>query len=72
MDRRDAGRILVVDDIPENVRLLDAVTQRLHAEVEDVVEVEPVGEMRLEAVRRPVAAFNVVAVRETAAELSRV
>ena len=25
MDRRDDGRILVVDDIPENVRLLDAV-----------------------------------------------
>ena len=25
MDRRDAGRILVVDDIPENLRLLDAV-----------------------------------------------
>ena len=34
--------------------------------------VEPVSEMRLEGVRRPVAAFNVVAVRETAAELSRV
>jgi adenylate cyclase len=48
------------------------ITQRLYAEVEDVVEVEPVGEMRLEGVRRPVAAFNVVAVRETAAELSRV
>jgi adenylate cyclase len=48
------------------------ITQRLHAEVEDVVEVEPVDEMRLEGVRRPVAAFNVVAVRETAAELSRV
>jgi adenylate cyclase len=48
------------------------ITQRLYAEVEDVVEVEPVGEMRLEGVRRPVAAFNVVAARETAAELSRV
>ena len=48
------------------------ITQRLYAEVEDIVEVEPVGEMRLEGVRRPVAAFNVVAVRETAAELSRV
>jgi adenylate cyclase len=47
------------------------ITQRLYAEVEDVVEVEPVGEIRLEGVRRPVAAFNVVAVRETAAELSR-
>jgi adenylate cyclase len=48
------------------------ITQRLYAEVEDVVEVEPVGEMRHEGVRRPVAAFNVVAARETAAELSRV
>ena len=57
-DQATAGQILI--------------TQRLHAEVEDVVEVEPVGEMRLEGVRRPVAAFNVVAVRETAAELSRV
>jgi len=47
------------------------ITQRLYAEVEDVVQVEPVSEMRLEGVRRPVAAFNVVAVRETAAELSR-
>jgi hypothetical protein len=25
MDSSDAGKILVVDDIPENVRLLDAV-----------------------------------------------
>ena len=53
-DQATAGQILI--------------TQRLHAEVEDVVEVEPVGEMRLEGVRRPVAAFNVVAARETAAE----
>jgi adenylate cyclase len=57
-DQATAGQILI--------------TQRLRAEVEDVVEVEPVGEMRLEGVRYPVAAFNVVAVRETAAELSRV
>jgi adenylate cyclase len=46
------------------------ITQRLYAEVEDVVEVEPVGEVMLEGVRRPVAAFNVVGVRETAGELS--
>jgi adenylate cyclase len=46
------------------------ITQRLHAEVEDEVEVEPVGELTLEGVQRPVAAFNVVAVRETAGELS--
>jgi hypothetical protein len=57
------------------LRARSAISMRAssrHAEVEDVVEVEPVGEMRLEGVRRPVAAFNVVAVRETAAELSRV
>jgi len=48
------------------------ITQRLYAEVEDDVEVEPVGEFTLRGFRRPVAAFNVVAVRKTAAELSRV
>jgi hypothetical protein len=34
--------------------------------------VEPVGEVMLEGVRRPVAAFNVVSGREAAAKLSRV
>jgi adenylate cyclase len=48
------------------------ITQRLHAEVEDLVEVEPVGELTLEGVQRPVAAFNVLAVPETAGELSYV
>ena len=47
------------------------ISQRLYAEVEDDVEVEPVGEFTLKGFQRPVAAFNVVAVRETAAELSR-
>ena len=47
------------------------IAQRLYAEVEDNVEVEPVGEFTLKGFQRPVAAFNVVAVRETAAELSR-
>ena len=47
------------------------ITQRLYAEVEDVVEVEPVSEMRLPRAVRRVATFNVVAVRESAAELSR-
>ena len=51
--------------------------QRLHlravsnAEVEDDIEVESVGEATLKGFQRPIAAFNVVAVRETAAELSR-
>jgi adenylate cyclase len=48
------------------------IAQRLYAEVEDAVEVEPVGEFTLRGFQRPVAAFNVVAVRETAAELSQV
>jgi adenylate cyclase len=48
------------------------IEQRLYAEVEDEVDVEPVGEMTLEGFRRPVAAFNVIAVRETAPELSHV
>jgi adenylate cyclase len=48
------------------------ITKRLHAEVEDVVEVEPIGEVKLEGVQHPVPAFNVVAVRESAADLSHV
>jgi adenylate cyclase len=46
------------------------ITQRLYAEVEDAVEVEAAGEFRLKGFQRPVAAFNVLAVRETADELS--
>jgi hypothetical protein len=38
----------------------------LYAEVEDKVDVEPVGEFMLRGFQRPVATFNVVAVRETA------
>jgi DNA-binding response OmpR family regulator len=45
------------------------VSQRLHAEVEDEVDAEPVGEFRLKGFQRPVPAFNIVAVRENA-ELS--
>jgi adenylate cyclase len=44
------------------------IEQRLYAEVEDDIEVEPVGEVTLKGLQRPVAAFNVVTVRETAAE----
>ena len=43
------------------------IAQRLYAEVEDDVEVEPIGEFTLKGFRRPVAAFNVVAMRDTAA-----
>ena len=45
------------------------ITQRLYAEVEDDIEVESAGEFTLKGFRRPVAAFNVVAVREPAPEL---
>ena len=48
------------------------LAQRLYAEVEDDVEVEPVGELTLKGFPRPIAAFNVVAMRESAAELSQV
>jgi adenylate cyclase len=43
------------------------ITRRLHAEVEDDIEVDPVGEFTLKGFQRPVAAFNVVAVRDKAA-----
>jgi adenylate cyclase len=49
-DQANAGEILIA--------------QRLYAEVEDDVEVEPVGELTLAGFQRPVATFNVVAVRE--------
>jgi class 3 adenylate cyclase len=42
------------------------IAQRLYAEIEDLVEVESVGEFALKGFRRPVAAFNVLAVREPA------
>jgi adenylate cyclase len=46
------------------------ITQRLYAEVEDDVEAEAAGEFLLKGFQRPVAAFNVLAVRETTTELS--
>jgi adenylate cyclase len=47
------------------------IAQRLFAEVEPHVEVEPVGELTLKGLQRPVAVFNVLAVREPVAELSQ-
>jgi adenylate cyclase len=55
-DRATGGQILIA--------------QRLYAEVEDDVEVEPVGEVALAGFPRPIAAFNVLAVRERAAALT--
>jgi DNA-binding response OmpR family regulator len=46
------------------------VAQRLLADVEGHVEVEPVGEFSLKGFQRPVTAFNVVAVREPTAQVS--
>jgi class 3 adenylate cyclase len=40
------------------------IAQRLMAEIEEHVDVEAVGEFTLKGFRRPVPAFNVVAVRE--------
>jgi DNA-binding response OmpR family regulator len=43
------------------------ISQRLYAEVEDEVEAAPAGEFALKGFGRPVAAFNVIGVRTTAA-----
>ena len=48
-DEANGGRVLI--------------SQRLYAEVESNVDVEPAGEFTLKGFRAPVAAFNVVAVR---------
>ena len=47
------------------------IAQRLYAEVENDVEVEPVGELTLKGFQLPVATFNVVSVRETTAALAQ-
>ena len=47
------------------------IAQRLYAEVEGDVEVEPVGEVTLPGFPLPVSAFNVVGVREPAIEPSQ-
>ena len=41
------------------------IAQRLFAEVEDSIDAEPAGEFTLKGFQRPVAAFNVLGVRET-------
>ena len=43
----------------------------MYSEVEDDVDAEPIGEFQLKGFRRPVAAFDLVAVRETAPTTSR-
>ena len=75
--RSDYAAIGVVTNLAS--RLADEATggqiliaQRLYAEVADDVDVESVGEFTLKGFQRSVAAFNVVAVRETAVEVSQV
>jgi class 3 adenylate cyclase len=48
------------------------IAQRLYAEVEADVEVEPAGDFTLKGFRQPITAFNVVAVRERAGDVSTV
>jgi adenylate cyclase len=48
------------------------ITQRLHAEIEDEVDVEPAGELTLKGFGRPISALNVIAVRAPAANASAV
>jgi DNA-binding response OmpR family regulator len=45
------------------------ISQRLYAEVEDEVEVEPAGEFTLKGFQRPIAAFSVIAIRDPKREL---
>ena len=73
-DRSDYAAIGAVTNLAS--RLADEatagqilVTQRLYAEVEEMIEVESVGEFRLKGFQRPVTAFNVIAVRKAAASL---
>ena len=42
------------------------ISQRLLAEIDEDVEVEPVGELTLKGFRKPITAFNVLALRERA------
>ena len=48
------------------------IAQRLYAEIETDVEVEPVGAFTLKGFQRPVTAFNVIAVSQATAPLSSV
>jgi adenylate cyclase len=48
------------------------ITQRLHADVEEDVDVESIGELTLKGFRTPVPAFNVIAVRDHVVDASAV
>jgi hypothetical protein len=66
-DRATPTIVPFASDAPSG-RIL--IAQRLYAEVEGDVEVEPVGEFVLQGLQRPVVAFNVLALRAAASELS--
>ena len=72
-ERSDYAAIGVVTNLAS--RLADEatagqilITQRLYADVEDEVDVRPVGEFTLKGFQRPVQAFDVLGIREHAAE----
>jgi class 3 adenylate cyclase len=68
-DAAGAGEVVAVGTgVTEAGQIL--ITQRLHAEVEEDVEVEPIGELTLKGFRTPTPAFNVIAVREPVADAS--
>jgi adenylate cyclase len=73
--RSDYAAIGVVTNLAS--RLADAaapgqilIAQRLFAEVEEVVDVEPIGELKLKGFQRPVVAHNVTALRGLPAGVS--
>jgi DNA-binding response OmpR family regulator len=73
-ERSDYAAIGVVTNLAS--RLADEaaggqilITQRLYAEVEDDIEVQPIGEFRLKGFQRPVPAFDVLGIREHVPEI---
>jgi adenylate cyclase len=47
------------------------ISQRVRVDVEDIAELEPLGEVTLKGIGRPVAAFNVLRVKAVSGELER-
>ncbi len=43
------------------------ITQRVYADVEDLAEVEPMGDLELKGFANPVPTFNLLALKESAA-----
>ncbi len=58
---------------PRSARLCDTaeagqimLNQRVYADVEDLVEIEPVGDLELKGFAKPVPTFNLLALKEGA------